>query len=342
MATPPANVPVSPASILQLSTMLYQTRILLSAVELGLFTLLTEGPATEAEIRQRLALHPRASRDFLDALVAVGMVEREADRYRNSPPADFYLDRRKPSYLGTFVEKLASHYPVWERLTEALRTGQPQMRRWTDERWFNDLYQDSEAARDFMARMDIVNARIGPALARSLDWSGYDSFIDVGGARGNVAAALVKAHPHLRGGCFDLPQVEPLFNEHIAALGLTDQVRFYAGDFFDDSLPEVDVLIFGHVLHNWDPAERQMLLKKAYASIPVGGVLLVYDPMINDDRRGKLVSLLMSLKMLLITPGGSEYTIADCRSWLQQAGFDRTSAAPLTETDTLIITRKDH
>jgi O-methyltransferase domain/Dimerisation domain len=341
MTAPFANASVSPAPILRLSNMRLQAKLLLSAVELGVFTLLTEGPATEPEIRQRLALHPRASRDFLDALVALGMVEREADRYRNSPSADLYLDRRKPSYLGTFMEMNAKS-SAWDRLTEALRTGDPQVRSGISGPSFDRIYQNPETARNYLTRRDVVNAAVCPALVRSFDWSDHDSFVDVGGAHGNVAAALVTAHPHLRGGCFDLPQVEPLFDEHMAALGLTGQVQFYAGDFFADPLPEADVLIIGHVLHNWEVAKRQMLLKAAYASVHAGGALLVYDPMINDDRRGKLSSLLMSLSMLLVTEGGSEYTVADCCSWLKQVGFGHTSAVELTEIETLVIARKDH
>lgn len=342
METTPENVITGPEAILQLGIAFQGSKTLLSAVELALFTMLAEAPATEAEVRERLALHPRASRDFLDALVALGILEREDDRYRNSPAADVYLDRRKPSYLGGFLE-LANNalYPSWGRLTEALRTGEPPMEGWASEDPFGDLYEDPDGLRDFMASMDAQTRVLGPALAHSVGWSGYDSFLDVGGARGNLAAELVKAHPHLRGGCFDLPQVEPLFDEHMARLGLRGRVRFHAGDFFVDSLPEADVLIFGHVLHDWDVSKRQALIEKGLQAIRPGGALLVYDTMIDDDRRGKPLSLLRSLNMLLVTTGGSEYTAADCCSWLEQAGFGSTSAMPIASTETLVIARKD-
>ncbi|GGZ68138.1 methyltransferase [Streptomyces bluensis] len=324
------------AALLELGQSYWASKTLLSAVELGLFSLLAEKPAPEPEIRERLSLHPRATRDFLDALVGLGALEREGDVYRNSPAADLYLDQAKLPYRGGFLKMLNWQFNLWAQLTDLLRTGAPQTKGPTR---FDDFYSKPEAVRGFMIAMDGANALVGPALAKEFDWSGRASFIDVGGARGNLAAAIVKEHPHLRGGSFDLPPVEPFFAEHVARLGLADRLDFHAGDFFTGPMPSADVLIFGHVLHDWNDEQRLTLLRKAYDALPAGGAVLIYDALIDDERRDPK-NLLLSLNMQLVTAGGSEYTGADCRGWLAQAGFERTETLPLTDADSLIVGHK--
>ncbi|MEJ3750544.1 methyltransferase [Actinomycetes bacterium KLBMP 9797] len=324
------------AAVVELGRRFYASKALLSGAEIGLFTLLAKGPATEPEIRDQLGLHQRATRDFLDALVGLGLLEREGDQYRNSPAADFSLDEAKPSYRGGLLKLLNWQYAIWGDLTKLLRTGERQQPSAYD---FKQLYSNPEAIRRFMAAMDGATASIAPALAHAFDWSTVTSFVDVGGGRGSVAAEIAKAHPHLRGGCLDLPSVEPIFDEHMNRLGMTGRVGFHGVDFFADDLPTVDALIFGHVLHDWDDLRRLTLLRKAHDALPAGGQVLIYDAMIDDERRDP-GTLLMSLSMQLITPGGSEYTAADCRSWLARAGFAETSAKKLTASDTLVIGRK--
>jgi uncharacterized protein YijF (DUF1287 family) len=114
-------------------------------------------------------------------------------------------------------------------------------------------------------------------------------------------------------------------------------LRFHAGDFFRDPLPEADVLIMGHILHDWNLQQKHLLLQKAYAALPKGGALIVYDAMIDDARSRNVAGLLMSLNMLIETPGGFGYTSADCRGWMKATGFRRTSVVPLTQTDSMVI-----
>jgi hypothetical protein len=129
------------------------------------------------------------------------------------------------------------------------------------------------------------------------------------------------AHPHLTGGNFDLPVVGPLFEEYVASFGLQERLRFQAGNFFPDELPPADVLVMGHILHDGDLEQKRRLIAKAYAALPPGGALLVYEALIDDERRRNVFGLLMSLNMLIETPGGFDYTGADCSGWMREAGF---------------------
>ncbi|HYG80556.1 MAG TPA: methyltransferase, partial [Pyrinomonadaceae bacterium] len=152
-----------------------------------------------------------------------------------------------------------------------------------------------------------------------------------------VPVQVALAHTHLTGGIFDLPGVGPVFEEYVARHGLSDRLRFYPGNFFSDALPSADVLIMGHILHDWDLEEKRMLLKKAYDALPAGGALIVFEALIDDERRENTFGLLMSLNMLIETPGGFDYTGADCSGWMRDAGFSQTRVERLVGPDSMVV-----
>jgi hypothetical protein len=328
----------APDGIMQLGHGFWGSITLLSAVELGLFSELAAESLDAEALRERLGLHPRSARDFFDALVALGMLKREDGRYRNMPTTDLFLDRSKPTYIGGVLEIAnARLYGLWGSLTEGLQTGKPQNEIKTGGNLFEAIYSDSEKLRGFMKAMTAVSAGAAQALASVFPWERYRTVIDVGGAEGCVPVQAALTHEHLSGGGFDLPPVGPLFDEYVAAAGVSDRLRFYPGDFFVDVLPSADVLIMGHILHDWNLDERRLLLEKAYAALPEGGALIVYDAIIDDDRRENAFGLLMSLLMLLETPGGANHTGAECQQWMRDAGFRETYVQHLTGPDSMVV-----
>lgn len=329
----------SPESLIRLGTAFCNAKILLSALELDIFTTLAGGPLTEDELRSAAGLHPRGARDFLTALVTLELLENEDGRYRNTPATDRFLDRTKRSYAGGFLERANSMlYPAWANLTAALRTGEAQVSS-KDGDIVGQMADDPEHLRQFLTMMDSLNSLVAPRLATAFDWSRHATFVDVGGARGNLAALIRQAHPHLTATVFDLPHVAPAFDEHMKNLGTEGVISFRGGDFFSDPMPRGEVLVMGHVLHNWSTEQRKGLIAKAYEAVEPGGALLVYDRMV-DEQPTDLVNLLISLDMLLVTHGGSEYSAEDCRAWMAEAGFSRTEAKVLSTTDSLVIGHK--
>ena len=145
------------------------------------------------------------------------------------------------------------------------------------------------------------------------------------------------AHDHVTGGGFDLPPLEPIFDSFVSGFGLGERLSFTAGDFFADPLPEADVLVMGHILHDWDLDEKRLLLKKAYDALPDGGALIVYDAIIDDERRSNAFGLLMSLNMLIETPGGFDYTGADCCAWMEQTGFRDSYVEHLAGPESMVV-----
>lgn len=332
------NTHLTPDRILQLGLSFWASKTLLSAVEIGIFTILAKTPLDADTLADRLGLHPRAARDFFDALVALHMLDRNGDLYSNTAETDLFLDREKPSYIGGVLEMANERlYKFWGSLTEALRTGNPQNEVKHGQNLFAALYADENRLKSFLKGMTGLSLGAAMAMARKFSWHKYKTFVDIGTAQGGVPVQIALSHPHLTGGGFDLPVIRPIFEEYVNSHGLGDRLHFYPGDFFNDALPEVDVLVMGHILHDWNLEEKRMLLSKAYDAIPEGGAVIVYDAIIDDDRRENAFGLLMSLNMLIETPEGFDYTGADCVSWMRDVGFNETRVEHLVGPDSMVI-----
>ena len=240
----------TPASIFRLGFGFWESKALLSAVELGVFTELAKGPADLATLSRRLGLHDRSARDFLDALVALKLLDRHDGRYCNTAETDLFLDRGKPTYVGGLLEMANSRlYPNWGLLTEALKTGRNQTEAKGSGDVFAALYADPKRLRGFLAAMSGSSRAPAQAIAAKFPWQNYKSFVDIGSAQGMLPATVARAHPHLSGAGYDLPEVKPIFEEFVTERGVSDRVKFLAGNFFTDPLPAGDVLIMQSPAH---------------------------------------------------------------------------------------------
>lgn len=325
--------------IMQVGLGFWASKTLLSAVEMELFTELAKHPEDLESLQARLRLHPRSARDFLDALVALGFLERENGVYRNTPATDWYLDKQKHSYIGGMLE-MANHrlYGFWSNLTVGLRTGKPQNEvKGGGASFFETLYADPGLLKGFLAAMTGISHSANLAIAAKFPWREYKTVADIGTAQGDLVVQVVQSNEHLKGVGFDLPVVAPIFEDHVASHSLNDRVRFAPGDFFEQPLPRADVLMMGHILHDWNLEEKKLLIRKAYEALRPGGALIIYESIIDDDRSKNAFGLLMSLNMLIETVGGFDYTGTDCMSWMREAGFSKTRAEHLTGPDSMVI-----
>lgn len=324
-----SNEPPKPDSILQSAFGFWSSKVLLSAVEFGVFTTLGERRLTGAELGGELGLHPRAIADFFDSLVAMKMLEREGDgpdgRYFNTPETGLYLDANSPRYIGGILEMLnARLFKFWHDLPEALRTGQPQNEiKHTGTAMFEELYSDPARLEQFMGAMTGISRLNFEVFAEKFEFSPYQTLCDVGGATGLLSIEIAKRHPHLQCLSFDLPPVEPIARRSIAAAGLEDRITPVSGDFFRDPLPKADVITMGMILHDWNLEKKMHLIRAAYDALPEGGALVAIEALIDDARRKNLHGLLMSLNMLIEFGDAFDYTGADFRGWCAEAGFQR-------------------
>ena len=329
----------TPDHILQVGFGFWASKTLLSAIELEVFTELAKHPLPLDDLQGRLGLHPRSARDFFDALVALGFLERRGVTYRNTTATDMFLDKHKPTYIGGILE-MCNHrlYSYWGHLTEALRTGHPQNEvREGALPLFAALYADPARLKEFLRAMTGLSQPANRAIARQFPWAKYKTFADIGTAQGDLAVQIALHNPHLRGIGFDLAEVAPIFEEYRTENALTDRLVFQSGDFFKDPLPKADVITMGHILHDWNLETKEMLIRKAYEAVPSGGALIAYEAIIDDGRRKNAFGLLMSLNMLIETHDGFDYTGADCCGWMTKAGFRETRVEHLVGPDSMVI-----
>lgn len=329
------GVGMDPSLIMQVGMGFWASKTLLSAVELGLFTRLGSDKRTGEEIADQLDLRSRAVYDFLDGLVALGLLDRDGRGehavYRNSPETAMFLDQASPAYIGGILEMAnARLYGFWGGLTEALRTGNPQNEiKATGHSMFEELYADPDRLDQFMRAMSGVSAGNFHALADKFDFGGYQTVCDVGGATGQLSIILAQRHPHLRCTSFDMAVVEPIAARTIKEAGVEDRVFTTSGDFFADPLPAADVITMGMILHDWNLERKLQLIRSAYEALSPGGALIVVENLIDDERRENVFGLMMSLNMLIEFGDAFDFTGADFRGWCQSAGFRSVEVLPL-------------
>ncbi len=335
---------VSP--ILQTAFAFWNSKVLLTAVELGLFTRLGQRHASGAQLGQELGLHPRAISDFFDALVAMGFLGREgagaAAKYHNTEAGALYLDERSPRYVGGILVMLnARLFRYWNDLPEALRTGKPQNEtKAGGKSIFQELYAEPAKLEQFMGAMTGLSRINFEAFAEKFDFEPYRTLCDVGGATGLLCIEVARRHPHLQCTSFDLPPVEPIAKKSIAAAGLQSRVRTATGDFFEGPLPRADVITMGMILHDWNLEKKKLLIRAAYEALPPGGAFVAIEALIDDARRENAFGLLMSLNMLIEFGDAFDYSGADFRGWCSEAGFKRFDVLRLAGPSSAAIAYK--
>jgi hypothetical protein len=337
---------LNPSAILQTAFSFWSSKVLLTAVEFGVFTTLAGRRLTGAELGAELKLHPRAIADFFDALVAMKFLDREGEgpqsRYFNTPEGALFLDEKSPRYVGGILVMLnARLFKYWHDLPEALRTGKPQNEvKHGAKGIFEELYADLPKLEQFMGAMTGLSRINFEAFADKFDFSRYKTLCDIGGATGLLCIEAAKRHPQLHCTSFDLPPVEPIAKKHIAAAGLSSRVGTASGDFFKDPLPRADVFTMGMILHDWNLEKKMHLIRAAYDALPPGGALVAIEALIDDARRENVQGLLMSLNMLIEFGDAFDYSGADFRKWCGDVGFKRFEVIHLAGASSAAVAYK--
>ncbi len=321
---------LTPARILETGMAFWPAKVLLSAVELELFTKLGNNSMTGSELQGALQLHQRANPDFFDALVALRFLERDGDgtaaRYRNTAETAMFLDQQSPQFIGGFLAMAnARLYPFWNDLTEGLRTGKPQNEiKHSGASVFEELYSKPERLLQFMDAMSGISAGNFQAFAEKFDFSRYQTMCDVGGAAGLLSILVARQHPHMQCVSADLPAATEIAAQKISAAGLSGRISTQSLDFFVDPLPQADVITMGMILHDWNLEKKMHLIRAAYDALPAGGAFVVIENLIDDARRENAFGLMMSLNMLMEFGDAFDFTGADFSGWCREVGFSKT------------------
>jgi len=293
-------------------------KLLLVALDLGVFDLLDHGPLGAAEVAQRFGVDSRATRLALDALVALGVLELVGGRYRNADAARRFLVQGSPEYRGAILRHMHDTWEDWAGLGQVWRTGKPALHRGTQQ-----LPSSAEGIRHFILGMENVTRDLAPLLAERLPLEGARLLLDLGGGPGNYALAFVRRWPQLHAVHFDLPATSAVAREFVQGHTESERISFREGDFLTSPLGEgYDFIWASQIIHMLGEGEVQTLVRRAAGALAAGGVLAVHDHLLDPDRTRPRLAALFAVHMLVATERGRTYTFDEVETWCREAGLE--------------------
>ncbi|RKT53772.1 methyltransferase [Saccharothrix australiensis] len=320
---------VSPAAIIELVSGFRAAKFLMAATEIGVFEALADAPADLAGLAARTGLTRRAARICADAMVAIGLLVRDGDAYRNSDVAATYLTGSTDVDLRPFIrfsDRIS--YPAWDGLAHALRHGPRDQ--------ITDL--DPERQRSFSEGVEALNAGPAAALAARADFTASRRLLDVGGGTGSWSIAVARSHPHLSATVFELPQVVGLARERIAARGLAGRIGVVPGDVLADELPTGhDCCLLANVVHCFSAEDNRRLLAKARRAVEPGARLLLVDYWTDPTHTRPVIAALMAGEFAVNIEHGDVYSSAEARAWLADTGWRFTAQDPIDGAKSVIV-----
>jgi SAM-dependent methyltransferase len=304
--------PHTPETLTALARSFMESRVFLTAAELDLFTLLAERPMSLAEAAAARGADPRAMEILLDALAALGLLEKGEERWRTNAELAPYLTAHGEKSLIPLALYSLGVWDRWSRLTERVAGSRPEP-------------GDRDAwTRSFIGAMHVIAAPQADGLVAAVEPGGARRLLDVGAGPATYTLAFVRAVPGLRATVFDLPAVVEMARERIAAAGLLDRFDFVGGDLRTDPLPGGhDLAFISAIVHMLGRAENVALLRKVHDALVPGARIVIRDHVMSPDRTAPRAGALFAVNMLLGTEAGGTYTLDDMACWLGEAGFER-------------------
>ena len=305
----------TPETVLKLARQFMESRILLSAAEMNLFTRLEEEPSSAEDLARGLHADPRGMTVLLDALAAMGLLAKQAGTYRTAPAAAPFLSDKSPRSVLPMILHAAHLWESWSNLTPIVKGAGSTEPPASETR-------DADELHAFIGAMHVVGTPMAEKIAAAVQPGPARSLIDVGGASGTYTIAFLKAAPEMKATLFDRPAVIPMARERLAEAGMLDRVRLVAGDFYRNELPGGhDLALLSAIIHQSSPCENLDLFRKVFHALVSGGRIVIRDHVMAPDRTEPKDGAIFAVNMLVNTEGGSTYTCEEIRSWLEEAGF---------------------
>lgn len=327
----PLAAPRSTASKLEELGNFWVTKILLVSAELNVHGRLARGAATAAGLAADLRLDPRAAEYFLDALVALGLLQKRAGRYWNSRAGRRFLVPGAREYVGHILIASNRDWAAWGRLEEALRTGEAQRAR--------SVFDDPGHARDLLLSIHRRALRVVRGVVAALPWRDRRQILDLGGGAGTFGVAFARAWPGTRVTLLDLPAGLSVAREVVPARLLeSGRIRLAECDFTRDPIPgRYDAIFLSNIIHARSPEENRSLLRDLRRSLEPGGQVAVRDYIMDESRTRPVRGAVFALQMLIHTGIGRTYTYREVREWLRAAGYTRVKRVGYRGDDHAIV-----
>lgn len=291
-----------------------KSRIILTAAELDIFTLLYETSLSAADLSQLIAVDQRAATRILDCLVLFGLLAKQESSYTVTEKGGFLSSRHSETILP-MVLHMNHLWASWSDLTDIVRGG-------TERELNSGLKFTEKDWKAFIGAMHVAARALATEIADFYDASMFKRLLDIGGASGTYTIAFLKKNPHMKAVLFDLPEVIPLARERVESEGFLERVDFVSGDFYEEPLPgECDFALLSAVIHQNSPNENLLLFRNIHSALPPGGVLLIRDHIMDESRLKPPAGALFAINMLINTHGGDTYTYDEVKHFLREAGF---------------------
>lgn len=313
----------TPAELLKVSSSYWLSSALHAGVKLDLFTPLSEAALSADELADRLQLSPRGLPMLLNALAALGLLEKEEETYRCNPFSGEFLSQSSDKFLGHIIRHHHHLMESWFQLDEAVRNGKPVRSRLSHE-------GEEVERQSFLLGMFNLAMLTAPQVVERIDLNGKKHLLDLGGGPGTYAIHFCWKNPELRATIYDLPATRQVAESIVGTYDLQDRIGFISGDFQTDPIPgSYDIAWLSHVLHGEGEEGCANMLRKTIDALEPGGQLLIQEFILDDTRDQPLFPALFSLNMLVNTPDGKAYSDGEIREMLATAGLVRIDRLPV-------------
>ena len=312
----------------------WEARILMTAAELDVFSLLQDVPKTAQQVCGELSSDRRGTEALLNALVALGLLVKKDGAFQTRPGFEKALSSSAPQTVLPMILHMAQLWDRWGKLTEIVLGGE-------EAQSVEALERDVEGVKAFIGAMHTIGRGMAQGVVSRLDLSGRENMIDVGGGSGVYTIAALRAAPRLRATLFDRPLVTEIAREKIGEEGLLDRVTLVNGDFYGDALPGGhDLALLSAIIHQNDSAQNVALYRKIFDALLPGGTLVIRDHVMSDDHTEPAAGAFFAINMLVNTPGGSTYSFDEIREGLEAAGFADPQLLHHGEMDSVVTARR--
>jgi hypothetical protein len=304
----------------------FRTKVITSALELGVFDALADGPATAGTISQRIDIPVKPCKRLLIALLALGLLGKEHDEYKLSLISRQYMLRSSSEWLGWLARHIDIFlYPLWSKAALGIRENKDQrMAVFGDNRsWFDILYENPDDVEDFQEFLGIFAKPFIEGMIQGFDFSLYRRFMDIGSGIGTLPMAVADRYPGMDISICELPQAAAFLRAKMKSTEYGERIKVVEGDVISGDLPEneYDLIHLGWMLHDYSTEIQKGILANIYKALPSGGTLIASETPLADDERGPLFVSLLSINMLLSTDGGIESTGQQYIKRFGDAGF---------------------
>jgi predicted O-methyltransferase YrrM len=321
-------------AILMKARAFWEARILMTAAELDIFSVLLIAPQTTAQICKQLSSDRKGTEALLNALAAMGLLEKEQAAFSVKPEFEKFLSSSTPETVLPILRHMAQLWETWSDLTKIVlegKKGEP----------LDVVRRDEEGIKAFIGAMHAIGSDMAQGVVAKLQLSGRENLIDVGGGSGVYTIALLEAAPKMRATIFDLPSVIEIAREKIASESLTDRVTFVAGDFYEDTLPSgYDLALLSAIIHQNSPEQNVALYEKVLDALVPDGTLIIRDHVMSEDHTQPADGAFFAINMLVNTLGGGTYSFREIKRDLEAAGFTDVKLLSQGAMDSLVAAGK--